>query len=384
MGKTKIAIFTIQLLITVGITIFDMVSDVMLAADYAKTGKDSWWFALTLTFFILPLPFLLLLVCFTGLCLCAGGLCYDGWGPEGIKFPITLWKQFECVAESGPQLILQLYILAISSMEEITQQDDAVTSGSVTFFNASQDILYSTAVSEKNVGVATVTTDMQDISNNYDETFTFILQMLSISSGLFSMAWNSIILKQNEDNLSEEEGDETGLLFIDYVVELIWNILSISSRVIALALFASVQRYWFGGLITAQVIISISIYTYISQRYDFDCCYCACCAGPYSLMLGINSIFNFVIYRRNKDDHHDDEMTRLPFYAYALYWIVMMIENMAFILIWYFSTNDLDLWYHKPALCYVIVAYFLSFIIKMIHTCTLPLNYHISIKYWIF
>ncbi len=40
----------ISLMITIGLTIFDMGSDIALAIDYSQTGDD-WWFALTLTFF---------------------------------------------------------------------------------------------------------------------------------------------------------------------------------------------------------------------------------------------------------------------------------------------------------------------------------------------
>ncbi len=37
---------------------------------------------------------------------------------EKLAKPFTIWKHSECVAESGPQLILQLNILAISSLDE--------------------------------------------------------------------------------------------------------------------------------------------------------------------------------------------------------------------------------------------------------------------------
>ncbi len=36
----------LKLLITIGLTIFDMGSDIMLAMDYYNTG-EYWWFALT-------------------------------------------------------------------------------------------------------------------------------------------------------------------------------------------------------------------------------------------------------------------------------------------------------------------------------------------------
>ena len=41
-----------------------MASDLLLAVNYANTGKDNWYFALTLTFFIIPFIFLVLLFIF--------------------------------------------------------------------------------------------------------------------------------------------------------------------------------------------------------------------------------------------------------------------------------------------------------------------------------
>ena len=57
----------------------------------------------------------------------------------------------------------------------------------------------------------------------------------------------------------------------DMVVDVVWNLLSVSPRVITLALFSSYQLYWFWGLIIAQVIIvliSLIVFTYHEDGID--------------------------------------------------------------------------------------------------------------------
>ena len=57
----------------------------------------------------------------------------------------------------------------------------------------------------------------------------------------------------------EEDAEREAWNWKHMIVDLMWNILSISSRVIALALFASFQLYWFWGLICLQVIVCMII-----------------------------------------------------------------------------------------------------------------------------
>ncbi len=85
--KEAVVKYQILLIITIGLTIFDMVSDIILALDYASTGEDGWWFALTLTFFLLPIIplFFLLLITVT---LYIAAHC---WNQTSCKKP-TAWK----------------------------------------------------------------------------------------------------------------------------------------------------------------------------------------------------------------------------------------------------------------------------------------------------
>ena len=171
----------IQLMITIGLTIYDMVSDIILAADYASTGEDDhdWWFALTLTFFLLPLLPLFLLLLLTFVIYVAEGCSLQKIKDtnEAMAKFFHLWKQFECVAESGPQLILQLYILAVSSMDHGTNREmDLANTTMINITNTPEDFTTSSEWYSTNPTVnVSVQTTMDTITgnNNVDEAFTF-------------------------------------------------------------------------------------------------------------------------------------------------------------------------------------------------------------------
>ncbi len=65
-----------------------------------------------------------------------------------------------------------------------------------------------------------------------------------------------------------------------------------------------------------------------------------------------------------------------------MYWLLMMIENTIFISIWYTSTEGLGLWYHDPAISYVMIAYFMSFILKTFHAWIKDYNKNKEIRKW--
>ena len=88
-------------IINVILTGFDIVSDIILAVDYCVTDNP-WWCGLTWAFIVGPILGgigVLVLYCQNELS-----------GTESWK----LWKAIELSLEAGPQLLLQLYILAIS------------------------------------------------------------------------------------------------------------------------------------------------------------------------------------------------------------------------------------------------------------------------------
>ena len=95
----------LQLIFNIILTIFDVTSDVLLAVDYYLTDNP-WWCALTAAFIALPL--------ITG-AVFLGVYCY--LLPSEKLSVWNVWKGIEICFESGPQVILQLYILALEDFD---------------------------------------------------------------------------------------------------------------------------------------------------------------------------------------------------------------------------------------------------------------------------
>ena len=91
--------------VSIVLTAVDIISDVILAVDYCATDNP-WWCGLTWTFIAAPIVAFPIIFC---CCSETGGGRDDIRTPSKLKF----WKCTEICFESGPQLILQLYILAL-------------------------------------------------------------------------------------------------------------------------------------------------------------------------------------------------------------------------------------------------------------------------------
>ena len=142
----------------------------------------------------------------------------------------------------------------------------------------------------------------------------------------------------------------------DTAADILWNITSISPRVIILALFASYEPYWFWGLIITQiVIISVLIFALviarkIEPRNPLYHLFMAC-------FTGIGRVFNMFFAHP----------ITIPFGAYLWYWLLMFIETTVMILLWYQWSSVLGLWYHEFAVSCLMMAPLLPLIIKSLH-----------------
>ncbi len=346
----------VAVLVTVGLTVFDMGSDILLAVNYANTGKDNWWFALTLTFFLIPFIFLLLIIIL---------VCIEREIKSIIAEFFPYWKQFECTTESGPQLILQLYIMSLPSMDVI--EDPGIESSTLfqmnaTFNNQSEVTSVTHPITFTETRENGTTSNIKPVDeNNFDDIVTFALQVLVIVTALLSISWGAVSLKIGE----EQDNNGKRILErywgpVDYVCDMTWNLLCISSRVITLALFASSERYWFAGIIITHSFIALLIYVllirnteeYRSYNTKFG-------SAAKCISLAISSIFNISLA-------YEESLRTYRIYVY--YWIVMMVQNTILISIWYALGGHDGLWYHTPAIVYIILAYFISFFIKTYQT----------------
>ena len=147
----------------------------------------------------------------------------------------------------------------------------------------------------------------------------------------------------------------------DMVVDMLWNVFSICPRVIALALFASYQLYWFWGIVGVQVAICTVIFGCLLICNEGECSGCGdlilnlCFLLPMGLCPSLGYVFTMYV------------VTSVPFSVYLLYWAVMFIENTVMISLWYQWSDDLGLSYHDIMLYFVILAYLISLLIKCVH-----------------
>ena len=92
---------------------FDIVSDIMLAIDYCMV--DTQWCLLTWAFIAGPFLTLFIISC-TYFC----SDVFKDKSDNGTKNPThawIYWKATEVCLEAGPQLVLQLYIIALSEQD---------------------------------------------------------------------------------------------------------------------------------------------------------------------------------------------------------------------------------------------------------------------------
>ncbi len=113
--KHRKKINVIRFAVSAGLTLFDVISDLVLAANYFKNG-DNGWGALTLVFFIFPfvVGIFIIVVVSAKMLNCCGQENFEGAVDVYYGYWI-FWKILECIVEAGPQLILQLYIMALPS-----------------------------------------------------------------------------------------------------------------------------------------------------------------------------------------------------------------------------------------------------------------------------
>ena len=95
------------------LTVVDIISDVTLAVDYC-VADNPWWCGLTWAFIAVPIiTFFIIFIFFK----------------SDRSSRLKHWKCTEICFESGPQLILQLYILALMD------QDHASSTGKLYWFS---------------------------------------------------------------------------------------------------------------------------------------------------------------------------------------------------------------------------------------------------------
>eukprot|EP00088_Acartia_fossae_P004312 TRINITY_DN11844_c0_g1_i5.p1 TRINITY_DN11844_c0_g1~~TRINITY_DN11844_c0_g1_i5.p1 ORF type:complete len:588 (-),score=83.91 TRINITY_DN11844_c0_g1_i5:364-2127(-) len=214
----------------------------------------------------------------------------------------TLLRLFESFMESAPQLVLQIYILIKDPYANRINSAELVNEG-------------------------------------VDPYLKLIILVLSVTSSLISLAWSLVVYHRS---LRYTVDHKKNISLVGTLFQFLWQFSSITARVLALALFASIFPKWIGPLCGAHWIVMSSWVIY--QRTT--ACNTHCEEFLFALVLGAIYIFSFF--------NAKEERTRAK---YLLYFSFSFCENTALLAVWFYRV-DKSLWFVYPALIGHYLAFF--------------------------
>ncbi|XP_022237502.1 XK-related protein 4-like [Limulus polyphemus] len=199
----------------------------------------------------------------------------------------ALLALLESFMESGPQLVLQIYIL--------TQREK-------------------------------VPADLT----------TVCLQVASVSSSLFDLSWTLAFYQRA---LRRSVANKKNMTRTGTALQFIWRFCTIGARVFALALFASQYKLWLvpvcvghWGIMTVWIMHQQTHFCDSETGEQRQC-------EEYLFNMVIGAIY-LICFLNVKD-----EPTR---YKVTAYYVIVFLENVTFTVLWYMRTEP-TVWYHLPA-----------------------------------
>jgi len=229
----------------------------------------------------------------------------------------TLLRLYESFMESAPQLVLQLYILL---KDPHASRIYPYKPSRTPEYNHEED---------------------QYSIPGVDPYIKLSILVLSVTSSLVSLAWSLVVYHRS---LRYTYPHKKNISLLGTLFQFLWHFCSISARVVALSLFASVLPKWIGPLCAGHWVVMASWVVW--QRTA--ACNTRCEEFLFALVLGMIYIFMFF--------NAKEERTR---FKYMLYYTFCLLENSAIIAIWFLSdkTNRTD-WYVFPAMTGHYLAFF--------------------------
>ncbi|XP_041484934.1 XK-related protein 4-like [Lytechinus variegatus] len=229
------------------------------------------------------------------------------------RHDVTMLRLLESFMESAPQLVLQVYIM----VEE-------------------QELYWLTATSA-------------------------IVSLLSLCFSL------GIYQKALRDNLeySDPQAHKGKLSYGHVVLLIVWRLFTITSRVLAMALFGSIYEWWVFVLAAAHwaVMTAWLIWqdtSFHESKYD---------EIPFDAVIGIVHIFCFFNMKEGP--------TR---YRAIIFYVIVFIENTVMFGFWYAETDSQEERYGLPALVFVWGGFFVGiFFMLLYYYCFHPEKIHICL-----
>ncbi len=298
--------------------------------------------------------------------------------------------------ESGPQLVLQIYIFVVIRAANGNNNKEGLTDNEQTALSDT-----STTIVKGNNYNASMSRKLESNNSHVDDVthskaadwlllVTMVTSLLSISSGAVS----TTIQVTDFSNIKRYK---KRLMFCGGVLLILWNMLCISSRVLAMALFAAQRdyKYYLIVVVIARIFITAGMYkscvtfTDDNQRETkFDQWQAKTLDQMLEMLdksdqeevLTENQIREETISERRKREANafifksicilSSVFNILPIGCryfirwYVLYWASMMLENGAFAFVWYNTCVDLhdmtSVWYRRQVLTYLILSYIFS------------------------
>jgi hypothetical protein len=178
--------------------------------------------------------------------------------------------------------------------------------------------------------------------------------MAAIISSLIELSWS--IASYNRA-LRRSTPDKRNTTRFGTILQFLWRVCTIGSRVLAVALFMSEYSYWLcpigighWGVMTIWIMHQQTRFC-DNDRGDPRPCH----EYLFNMIIGAIYLFCFLNVK--------DEPTR---YKYLSYYTIAFAENISLILLWYIK-SDPTKWYHTPALVTVISAFFAGILFMLIY-----------------
>ena len=199
-------------------------------------------------------------------------------------------------------------------------------------------------------------------------SLSVVVQVLSCVTSLGSVCWGLVSYHRA---LRYSLSNKANITYGGMALQFFWRLFTISSRVLALAMFAAAYKYWTFVAVTSHwIVMFIWI---LSQRTKF--CDTKCKEFFFNVVMATVYIFCYV----NLLEGH----TRL---RYIFFYTIMYLENMALTVAWYAVAGTSSDWYILPAMvavftCPCIGLIFMLLYYRFCHPNNLSSEFsHVKIK----